>query len=58
MPRPSERAISLATEVLSKCMAYDPNFPNPTEAQILAWGEHFALKNPGREDALEAVTKS
>lgn len=57
MPKASERAVKLAKEVLAKCMAYDPHFPRPSEATIKAWAEHISLRNPNREDMLEAVTK-
>lgn len=57
MPHASERAIKLAKEVLAKCMAYDPHFPKPSEAMILAWGEHISIRNPAREDMLDAVTR-
>lgn len=53
----SERAIKLAKEVLAKCMAYDPHFPRPSEATLMAWGEHISLKNADRDDMLEAVSK-
>lgn len=57
MPKASERAIKLAKEVLAKCMAYDPHFPRPSEATTRAWAEHISLKNPSREDMLDAVAK-
>lgn len=57
MPKASERAIALAKEVLAKCMAYDPHFPNPSEATLMAWAEHISLANPERDDMLAAVTK-
>lgn len=53
----SDRAISLAKKVLAKCMAYDPHFPRPSEATLLAWGEHISYRNPDPDDMLEAVTK-
>lgn len=57
MPKASERAVKLAKEVLAKCMAYDPHFPRPSEATILAWAEHIGLKNPAHDDMLAAVAK-
>lgn len=57
MPKASEKAIKLAKEVLAKCMAYDPHFPRPSEAQVLAWAEHIGIRNPDRDDMLDAVTR-
>lgn len=57
MPRASEKAIKLAKEVLGKCMAYDPHFARPSEAVILAWAEHIGIRNPAREDMLDAVAR-
>ena len=57
MPKASERALGLAREVLAKIAAYDPYFPKPNEAMLIAWGEHISLKNPDRDDMLDAVTK-
>lgn len=57
MPKASERALGLAREVLAKIAAYDPYFPKPNEAMWIAWGEHISLKNPDRDDMLDAVSK-
>lgn len=57
MPQPSERAIGLAKKILAKCMAYDPHFPNPSQATLMAWAELVMINNPSEDDALDAVTK-
>lgn len=57
MPKASEKSIALAKDVLKKCIAYDPMFPTPTEAQVMAWAEHISIRNPDREDMLAAVTR-
>lgn len=53
----SQRAIELAKEVLTKIACYDPYFPKPNEGMLTAWAEHISLKNPDRDDMLNAVTK-
>lgn len=57
MPKASERALQLAREVLAKIAAYDPYFPKPNDVMLMAWAEHISLKNPDRDDMLEAVSK-
>ena len=57
MAQASERAVKLAKQVLAKCMAYDPHFPNPSQATLMAWAEHISLRNPDPELLLEAVTR-
>lgn len=47
----------MAKEVLTKIACYDPYFPKPNEGMLTAWAEHISLKNPDREDMLNAVTK-
>lgn len=57
MAEPSEGAVKLAQQVLAKCMAYDPHFPNPSKANLRAWALHITLKNPTVDDMMEAVDK-
>lgn len=57
MPGASDRSIGLAKEVLAKIMSYDPYFANPSQSNVMAWAEHIALRNPDREDMLNAVTR-
>lgn len=57
MPKASEATVKLAKEVLAKIAGYDPWFPKPNDAMLLSWADHFDLKNPAREDVLEAVTR-
>lgn len=57
MPKASERATALAKEVLAKIAGYDPYFPNPNPAMLTSWAEHISLKNPERDDMLDAVAK-
>jgi hypothetical protein len=56
MSTPSQQAIQAAQAVLAKCNANDPWFPKPSQATVLAWAEHFMLKNYPLEDLLAAVT--
>jgi hypothetical protein len=56
MPTPPAAAIQAARDVLTKCAAYDPWFPHPTEALILAWAEQIALTNLTRDELLAGVT--
>lgn len=56
MPDPTKLSLKLAGEVLAKIASYDPYFPKPNEAMLMAWAEHFVLQNhPTRDDLLEAV---
>lgn len=56
MPPPTKQSINLASKVLAKIATYDPYFPKPNEAMLMAWGEHFVLQNhPAIDDLLEAV---
>lgn len=57
MPKASERATKLASEVLAKIAGYDPYFPKPNPSTLAAWAEHISLKNPDRDDMLAAVSK-
>lgn len=57
MSKASEATITLAKEVLAKIAGYDPWFPKPNDAMLLSWADHLDLKNPAREDILEAVTR-
>jgi hypothetical protein len=56
MSTPTAEAIQNAADVLTKCAAYDPWFPHPTEAMILAWAEQLALTNLSRADQLAGIT--
>lgn len=53
----SDRTVALAKKVLAKCMAYDPHFPNPSQATVMAWAEHISIRNLPEEDMLDAVTR-
>ena len=53
----SERSDEAAKVVLAKCMAYDPYFANPAKSTILAWSEHFELRNIATEDLLAGVAR-
>lgn len=57
MPRASEKAIKLAGEVLAKIAAYDPQFSKPNPATLQAWAEHIGIRNPARDDMLDAVAR-
>jgi hypothetical protein len=54
---PSRQAINSAKAVLAKCSANDPWFPQPSDALILAWAEHFQIRNYDLQDLLAAVTQ-
>lgn len=49
-------AIQTARDVLQKCAAYDPWFPHPTKAILLAWAEQIAISRLSRDDLLAGVT--
>lgn len=47
-----------AVDVLTKCAANDPWFPNGSEATVLAWAEVFADSRLPREDLLAGVARA
>jgi hypothetical protein len=49
-------ALNAAKAVLAKCAAYDPWFPKPSEANIIAWAEQIELTNLTLPDLLGGVT--
>lgn len=58
MPQPpSERALKLAGQVLAKIAAYEPRFPQPSQAMLNAWAEHITIRNPDPEAMLDAVAQ-
>jgi len=56
MTRPSDWAIAAAKAVLAKCAAYDPWFPHPSGATVLAWAEEIEATNLTADDLLAGVT--
>jgi hypothetical protein len=46
----------LAALALAKCAAYDPWFPNPSEAIIEAWAEQIEVHRLDLPDLLAGVT--
>lgn len=56
-PKPSDTAIGAARAVLAKVSSYEPVFPHPTEAMILAWAEQFAIANIAQDQLLFAVAR-
>jgi hypothetical protein len=57
MTRPSEQAIATAKLILAKCAAYDPWFPHPSQATVLAWAEEIQATNLTPNDLLAGVTE-
>jgi len=52
----SPQAITTAQDVLAKCAAYDPWFPQPSQATVLAWAEEIQATNLTADDLLAGVT--
>lgn len=53
----TEADIQIAAQVLSRCAANDPWFPQPNRATAIAWAEHIARWKIELPDALEGVSK-